>query len=60
MNKQWSELNKIMQSQIKKQDTFSLGIDTLINLRKELMEQIFQFKKELSFADFSAMPYKNA
>ena len=45
MNKQWSELNKTMQSQIKKKDTFSLGIDTLINLRKELMEQILQLKK---------------
>lgn len=60
MNKQWSELNKTMQSQIKKKDTFSLGIDTLINLRKELMEQIIQLKKELSFADFSAVPYRNA
>ena len=29
MNKEWSELNKIMQAQIKKKDTYKMGIDTL-------------------------------
>ena len=60
MNKDWAELNKTIQLQIKKKDTFELGIDTLIKLRKELMAQIVQFKKELSIDDFSAMPYMNA
>ena len=60
MNKEWSEMNKIMQLQIKKKDTFSSGIDTLIKLREILMEQIMQFKQELSIDDFSAMPYINA
>ena len=60
MNKEWAELNKIMQLQIKKKDTFSLGIATLIELRKKLMEQIIQFRNELSNDDFSAMPYMNA
>ncbi len=60
MNKEWAELNKTIQLQIKKKDTFSVGIDTLIQLRKELMEQIMQFKTELSINDFSAMPYMNA
>lgn len=60
MNKEWSELNKSMQQQIKKKDTFTLGIDTLIQLREQLMEQMVQFKAELSKADFSAMPYLNA
>ncbi len=32
MNKEWSELNKLMQLQIKKKDTFTLGIDTLLSL----------------------------
>ena len=59
MNKDWAELNKTIQLQIKKKDTFELGIDTLIKLRKELMAQIMQFKKELSIDDFSAMPYMN-
>ena len=40
MNKDWAELNKTIQLQIKKKDTFELGIDTLIKLRKELMAQI--------------------
>ena len=60
MNKEWSEMNKTMQLQIKKKDTFSIGIDTLLTLREELMKQILQFKTELSFDDFSAMPYMNA
>lgn len=60
MNKDWAELNKTMQLQIKKKDTFTLGIDTLIKLRMELMEQIMQFKNELSLDDFCAMPYMNA
>ena len=60
MNKEWSELNKSMQQQIKKKDTFALGIDTLFQLREQLMEQMVQFKAELSEADFSAMPYLNA
>ena len=60
MNKEWAELNKTMQLQIKKKDTFSVGINTLLELRKELMKQIMQFKNELTLADFSAMPYMNA
>ena len=35
MNKKWSELNKTMQIQIKKQDTYKMGIDTLLNLRSQ-------------------------
>ena len=60
MNKEWSEMNKTMQLQIKKKETFSAGIDTLLTLREELMKQILLFKTELSFDDFSAMPYMNA
>lgn len=57
MNKYWSELNKTMQLQIKKKETFEAGIDTLIKLRRELMAEIMQLKK-LSSADLIAMPYK--
>lgn len=60
MNKEWSELNKSVQIQIKKKDTFHSGIDTLISLRRQLMEQIMQFKEELTDDEFSAMPYINA
>ena len=60
MNKEWAELNKTMQLQIKKKVTFSMGISTLLKLRQELMKQILQFKNELALNDFSAMPYVNA
>ena len=60
MNKEWSELNKTMQLQIKKKDTYVAGIDTLLALRRLLIEQILQFKNELANDDFSAMPYMNA
>ena len=42
MNKEWSELNKTMQMQIKKKDTFELGVKTLLTLREALMKQIMQ------------------
>ena len=60
MNQEWSELNKTMQLQIKKKETYLSGIETLLVLRKELMKQILQFKTELSSDDFCAMPYMNA
>lgn len=60
MNTEWSELNKKMQLLIKKKDTFYLGIETLLILRKELMKQIHDFKKVLSRADFNAIPFINA
>ena len=37
MNKEWSELNKTMQAQIKKKNTYKMGIDTLLGLRRELI-----------------------
>ena len=60
MNKEWSELNKLLQLQIKKKDTFEAGINTLLELRVLLMKEIMKFKDELSEDDFSAMPYINA
>lgn len=60
MNREWAELNKTMQLEIKKKDTFSKGIDTLLELRHSLMSQIMQFQSDLSADDFSAMPYMNA
>ena len=38
MNKEWSELNKLMQTQIKKKDTYDSGIGTLFSLRDNLWE----------------------
>ena len=60
MNKEWSELNKTMQLQLKKEDSFKDGIETLFTLRNKLMDVIFSFRNELSRDDFDAMPYINA
>lgn len=60
MNKEWSELNKTMQTQIKKRDTWLDGVDTLIDLRNRLMDTLLSFRQELAREDFDAMPYINA
>ena len=60
MNKEWSELNKLMQSQIKKKDTYEEGISTLLELRNDLWNTIISFKDELSRKEFNAIPYINA
>ena len=60
MNAEWSDLNKKMHIQLKKKDTFYAGIDTLLELRKELMKQIIGFKELLNREDFNAMPFINA
>lgn len=48
MHKEWSEFNKSMQAQIKKKDTYETGIDTLFNLRNQLMQTFTSFNDELS------------
>lgn len=59
MNAQWSQLNKTMQLQLKKKETFDSGIKTLLTLRKSLMEQMLEFKSTLTNQDFSAIPFIN-
>lgn len=60
MNKEWSELNKTMQSQIKRKDTYKMGIDTLLSLRSQLMQTLVSSKEELCREDFNAIPFINA
>ncbi len=60
MNKEWSELNKTMQTQIKKKDTYEEGIGTLFDLRNQLMEILISFNDELCRKDFDAIPFINA
>ncbi len=60
MNKEWSELNKTMQAQIKKKDTWLDGVDTLIDLRNQLMDTLLSFKDDQTREDYDAMPYINA
>ena len=60
MNKEWSELNKTLRSQLKKEETFANGIETLCKLRDQLMDELHSFRKELKREDFNAIPYINA
>ena len=60
MNKEWSELNKSIQAQIKKKDTYREGINTLFELRNELMRVILSFKSDLTREDFNTIPFVNA
>ncbi len=59
MNKVWSQLNKTMQTQIKKKDNYEAGIGTLFELRNQLMEILTSFYEELSREDFDAIPFIN-
>ncbi len=45
MNKEWSELNKIMQASIRKKDTYDHGISTMFELTFELFASFGNFKK---------------
>ena len=60
MNKEWSELNKAMQIQIKKKNTYEEGIKTLFDLRNRLMQTLISIKEELCRGDFDAIPFINA
>ncbi len=60
MNREWSQLNKSFQQQINKEATFRQGIETLLNLREQLMDVVISFRKELKREDFNAMPFINA
>lgn len=60
MNKEWSELCKTMQAQIKKKETFYEGIDTLLELRGKLADELHRLKTELTREEFNAIPFINA
>ena len=60
MNKEWSELNKTMQTQIRNNDTYEAGIDTLFELRNRLMKILTVFYSELNREEFNAIPFLNA
>lgn len=57
MNQEWSEFNKTLQAQLKKAATFQQGIETLLNLRQMLMDELLGMKTCLIVNDFSAMPF---
>ena len=60
MNREWAELNKTMQLQLKKRESFADGIETFFALRNRLIQALDELKAELNSADFNAMPFPNA
>ncbi len=52
MNKEWSELNKLVQANIKKKDTFESGISALFALRNDLMQTLKSIQKDLRREDY--------
>ena len=60
MNKQWSDLNKEMQAQIKKEATWPEGLRMLAGLRGQLMDTLYALKEELTREDFNAIPFINS
>ena len=60
MNQEWSELNKQMQAQIKKKDTYQTGLAALFALRDQIMQTILSFREALKREDFSALPFPRA
>ncbi|MBD9047502.1 MAG: phage head-tail adapter protein [Ruminococcus sp.] len=60
MNKEWAELNKQVQEQLKHGDTFQDGILTLLKLRKSILNLLLELKDTLSNEQFSQMPFANA
>ena len=60
MNREWSELNKSVQTLLKKRDTYGEGLERLFELRGKLWDVICSFRSELSREDFCAIPFIGA
>lgn len=60
MNKKWSELNKTMQTQISKKESFEKGKETLFSLRDELFSYLKKMQQEEALENFSKMPFMNS
>ena len=57
MNLSWSELNKNIQTELKKKETFSQGINSLIFLRNEIFTVVENLFSDLFQNDFSLLPF---
>lgn len=60
MNKEWSSLNKTMQEQLKRKESFEKGIQDLFELRNQLMQTLEFFKDKLQREDYNSIPFINA
>ncbi len=60
MNQEWSALNKELQAELRKEATFGQGIETLLKLRQELLNELLAMKERLCLDDFHARPFPKA
>ena len=60
MNKDWAEKNKKMQSLLGKESSFPEGIETLIDLRKDVFGQISSIVNTYPREAFDLMPFAGA
>lgn len=60
MNKEWSDLNKSVQSNIGKKATFDYGIAQLLELRQKLADTLLALRSELNDESFCQCPFINA
>ncbi len=60
MNKEWSQLNKTMQTLLRKGATYQEGIEALTALRNTLMDVLVSLRENTARQEFDAMPYINA
>ena len=60
MNKEWAELNKSIQKNICKRDTFGSAVNDLLDLRKRLADTLIGLRSELSDEQFCECPFMNA
>ena len=60
MNKEWSDKNKKMQLLIGRKDTFSEGIETLMDLRNDVFSQISSIVHTYPADAYHKMPYPTA
>ena len=60
MNQDWAEKNKRMQALIGKEKSFPEGIEVLLELRKDLFEQITSIVREYPAEAFWQMPFAGA
>lgn len=59
MNKEWSELNKSIQKNICKKETFNCGIAGLLDLRQKLMDTLLCIRSEMGDKPLCESPFMN-
>lgn len=60
MNKEWSELNKSIQKNLGKSETFGAGMSQLLELRQTLFSALLEMRSELRTEQFCECPFMNA